>query len=152
MKNVFESWQKVQYTCIYMMKRNSCNNRHDIASRSIDIESHVFLGDTSVPKLQKLKVFKSKTHPGRIIFASIFTDITIWESAKVRAKCISQAEEKANYAARFSLGCCCFCCPGSKKTWTCNEDKPSYQFADGGWDNFALHMVNTQKHQRTLRV
>ena len=42
--------------------------------------------------------------PDRIIFASMFKDITIWESPNVRSKCLDQAEEVANCAARFKPG------------------------------------------------
>ena len=32
--------------------------------------------------------------------------------------------------------------PGSEKTWTSDEERPSCQFADGGWDDLALRMRN----------
>ena len=56
------------------MKSDNCQNRNDIAGQTIQIEWHVCLGDTSE--------FTSETgyapvgFPDRIIFASMFNDIT----------------------------------------------------------------------------
>ena len=77
----------------------------------------------------------------RIIFAVMFDYIT-WKSLKVQDQCPAQAKEGATYAASFRLCYWCFCGPGSEKTWTYNQDQPSYQFADGEWDNFALRLIS----------
>ena len=73
--------------------------------------------------------------PDRIISAGIFTDIANWESPQVQTKCLPQAKDVATCTARFRLGYWCFLGPGSEKTWTTNEERPSHQFADGEWDN-----------------
>ena len=96
-----------------------------------------------------LRVFQNRT-----MFASMFNDITSWDSSKVQAKCPAQAEV-AKYAARLKPGyrCFwsritqrptywCFCCPGSEQTWKYDEYRPPHQFADGGWDHLALRMTS----------
>ena len=70
------------------MKNDSCKNRNDTAGKSIDIAWHVCLGDTSVQVVQHLQLFMSYTghepehFPNRIIFASIFNDITNWKMSE----------------------------------------------------------------------
>ena len=54
----------------------------------------------------------------------------------------SLGKRKGSCAARFRSGYWCFCDPGSEKTWKDNEERPFQQFADGGWDNLALRMIN----------
>ena len=89
------------------MRSNSCKNTNDTASQSIDIESHVCLGDTSAQILQKFKSFMSETgheresFPDRIIFAS--NDKTVPDICPARAKGV------AAHAARFRRCCWCFC-------------------------------------------
>ena len=103
-----------------------------------------------------LKAFMSDTWhepeniPNRIIFASMFNDITNWERRKVQDECKAQAKEVATYEERLGLGYWCFCGSASEKTLTYHEERPSHQFADGGWDNLALRMINEffmSKHQ-----
>ena len=78
------------------------------------------LSDTSVQVLQMIKEcmwetgHAPKSVPVRIIFASIFHDITNWESQKVQDKSPAQAKEVATYAARFGPCYWCFCGPGSE--------------------------------------
>ena len=76
----------------------------------------------------------------RIIFESMFNDITNWESQKVLNKCIVQAKEVASYAARFRPGYRCFCGPGSDKHGNIMKNRPSHDFVDGDWDKLALQM------------
>ena len=72
-------------------KSNSCKNISDIAGHSIEIDWHACLGDTSVQIWQKLKAVMSEAahepehFPDRIIFASMFNDITSWESQRMQA-------------------------------------------------------------------
>ena len=71
------------------MKSNRCKNRNDTASQSIDTKWDVCPGVTSLKILPKLKVFMSGTKhepPDRIIFASMFNDITSWESSRYKQK------------------------------------------------------------------
>ena len=64
-----------------------CKNRN--ASQSIHLEWHVCPGDTSVRKLQMLEPFMLETghepecFQDKIIFASVFHDITNWEQTKL---------------------------------------------------------------------
>ena len=91
------------------LESNSCKNRNDFAGQSIGMEWHVCLGDTSVQLLHKLKVFMLETghepesFPDRIIVASMFNDVTNWESPQVQTPCLSQAEEVANYACKIQM-------------------------------------------------
>ena len=130
------------------MKSDICKNRDNTAGRSIDIQWHVCLGDTSVQLLHELQEFMSETGqapeslPDRIIFASMFIDITNWESQKVQNKCLAQATEVALTRQDSDLVIVCFCAPGSEKTWKCNEERPSHQFADGEWDKLCLRMTS----------
>ena len=99
--------------------------------QSLDIGWHLFPGDNSAQILQKLKVFMLETGhepdscPDRINLAGMFNNIANWESPKVQTECLAEAEEVANYAARFRYGYWCFCGPGSDKSWAYNEDRPS---------------------------
>ena len=122
-----------------VVKSNSCKNRNDVASQSIDIEWHVYLGDTFVQRLRGRDLRVSQT---RSFFVSMFNDITNMEKPKVQPKCPYHTEEVADCAARIRLGYWCFSGQGSEETLKYNEDRPSYQFADGGWDNLSLRMVN----------
>ena len=82
------------------MKTDNCKHRHDIARPSIDIEWHVCPRDTSV---QILKAFMSGTRhapenfPDRITFASVFTDITLWNAQQVQAL-MSSSSERSSYS------------------------------------------------------
>ena len=77
----------------------------------------------------------------RIIFASIFSDMTNWETRKVQDTCRAQAEKVATYAARCTRGYGCFCGPGSEKTRKEYRERPSHQFSDGEWDALALRII-----------
>ena len=46
-------------------------------------------------------------------------------------KCMS------TYGVKFRPGCWCSCCPGSEKTWTKQEERPSHQIADGEFARIA---------------
>ena len=133
-------------------KSNSCKNRHDTAVPSI--EMYVCPGDTSVQILQKLKIFTSEARrepellTNRIILASMFNDITSWESLAVQAKSFARAKESF-HAARFRPGYWCFCGPGSAKTRQHNEERPSHQPADSEWDKLdvmAIRELTICKH------
>ena len=50
---------------------------------------------------------------------------------------------------RFGPGDWCFCGPGSEKMLKYNEERPSYQFAKGGWDHLALRLT---KERRSVLV
>ena len=46
-------------------------------------------------------------------------------------KCMS------TYGVKLRLDCWCSCCPGSEKTWTKHEERPSHQIADGEYERIA---------------
>ena len=124
------------------MKSDKCKNRSDTAGETINIEWHVCPGDT---KVQIYNSFMETGHepesfPDRIIFASMFNDMTDYGSKKVQGKCL--AKEVATYAARFRLGYWCFCGPGSEQTWTHNESRPSSHSANGEWEKVASVMIS----------
>ena len=120
-----------------VMKWKRCKNRNDFAGQSIENEWHVHFADTSVQILQKLKTFMSETRhehelfSDRIIFASMFNDISSWENQGMQSKCQAEAKEVATYAARCGPDNCFFCGPRSDKTWTKNEYRPSHPCVDG---------------------
>ena len=58
-----------------------------------------------------------------------------------RFKTNVQLKRMATYATRLRPGFRCFCGPGSEKTWTLHEERPSHQFAEGEWDNLVLRMM-----------
>ena len=137
-------------------KSDHWKNRNDIAGQSIDIEWNVCPGDTSVENCKRYKGSRRRpgTHltvPDRIIFASMFIDITNWESQKVQHKCTAQANEVAIHAARFRPGYWYFCGPGSKKTWTHHEHRPSHQFADGESHKLALSDPRTYRQHLVFK-
>ena len=92
-------WQK--QSC----NSDNCKNRNDTVGQSIDIEWHVCPGGTSVHILHKLQGFMleighaHESFSERIIFASMFNEITNWESRKVQDKGLAQAREVLTYAA-----------------------------------------------------
>ena len=61
------------------MKSNKCKNRNDIGCKSIEIAWHVCFYSAKVS-------------------ASMFNEITVWESQEVQAECVAQAKEEAIYA------------------------------------------------------
>ena len=90
-----------------------------------------------------------ESFPDRIIFTSMFNDITDYGGKKVQGKCLDSANEVATCAARFRPGYWCFCGRGSEQTWKYNESRPTSHFADGGWDELASVMTSepiTSKH------
>ena len=107
----------------------------------IQIEWHVCPADTSLQILHKVQDFMSETEhvpesfPNRIIFTSMFDDITDCVSKKVHGHCLDSAKEVASFAARFKPGCWCFCGPGSDQTWKNNDARPAAQFAHGECDD-----------------
>ena len=105
---------------------------------------------TLVQILHKPQELMSETgHAPESFPARTMFNITDWESQKVQNKCPAQASEVATYAAKVQPDCRCLCGPGSEKTWTKNEDRPSYQFGDGEWVKLAPRMIGellTSKH------
>ena len=64
-------------------------------------------------------------------FASMFNDITQWESQTVQNKCPAQANEVATYAARFRLGYWCWSRGGKDLEYKEEQLPTSLQTVDG---------------------
>ena len=69
--------------------------------------------------------------------ASSFNTITNWESAQVQPECLAHVRLLVFLWSRIT------------KTWESFEERPCHQFADRGWDNLALRMVNWASHKQT---
>ena len=98
-----------------------------------------------IHKLRSENGHEPESFPDKIIFTSMFNDITDYG----RGKSLDSEKEVATYAARFSPGYGCFCGPGSGQTWKDNESRPAAQFAKGEWNKPALKMMSeltTSKH------
>ena len=67
-------------------------------------------GDTSLQILHKLRTSlpengcEPASFPDRIIFTSMFNDVTDYGSRKVQGKFLDSAKEVASYAGRFRPG------------------------------------------------
>ena len=83
--NASDNWEQKAGA---VLKSDSRKNRKDITGQTIDIEWHVRPGDTSVQIQHMLQEFMFETDheresfPDRIIFASMFNDITNWEKVR----------------------------------------------------------------------
>ena len=124
------------------LKSGSCKNRNYIAGQSIDIEWHVGLGDTFVHTLHRFQSihdgerahtceFPRQDHPPEHVQRHRQLGKS---SGANKMFTLPQAKDVATCTARFRPGYWCFLGPGSEKTWTTNEERPSHQFADGEWD------------------
>ena len=93
-------------------------------------ERNIFPRFTSLQVCNKVQEFMSKmsekpaTFTGRIIFMSMFNDIS-WRSKDNKEECESSAQLVSLYAKRFGAGQWSFLRPGSEKKWySISEDRP----------------------------
>ena len=73
----------------------------------------------------------------------------------MQAKSPALAKDIVVCASRFGLDDWCLCGPGSEKTWTSNEERPSHQLADGERDKLALRVIRefiTSKQPHSVQV
>ena len=86
-------------------------------------------------EVQELLLRLSETpekFPGRIIFMSMFNDIS-WASKDNKKECESNAQLVSLFARRFGAGHWSFLGPGSEKKWySISEKSPQ-----GEWDKMA---------------
>ena len=75
-------------------------------------------------------------------FREHVSDLTNWESLKIQFRWPFRAWDVRNNATRYGPEYLRFCGSASEKTCKHNEERSSYQFADGGWDNFKLRKAN----------
>ena len=80
--------------------------------------------------------------PDRIISASMFNDITRWESQKVQATCVVWAREKVVVQQDSDLVIGVSVIQDRKRPGKTVKSDHFHKFADGGWDNLALRMIN----------
>ena len=73
---------------------------------------------------------------GRIIFMSIFNDISLGSKDNEK-ECLANAKLVSLYAKRFGKGQWSFIGPGSEKKWSCISEDSS----QGVWDNMAERML-----------
>ena len=81
-KSASDDWKKEEH----VMKR-----------QSKEIVGHVCPGDTPLQVQQSIRVgtqHKPETFPDKIIFPSMFNDITSWESPTIQTQCLTQAVKK----------------------------------------------------------
>ena len=80
-------------------------------------------------------VTKSETFTGRILFMSMFNDISC-DRYDNKVECLKNAEFVKTFAKRFGIGQWFFIGPGSEKKWYPSENSPH-----GAWDHVAEDML-----------
>ena len=113
-----------------------------IDGEPVEFEWNIFPRFTTSQLCNKVQEFMSKMsiqpedYTGRIIFMSMFNDISWW-SKDNEQECELSAQLVSIYARRFSAGQWSFLGPGSEKKWySTHEYKP-----EGEWDRVAEQMM-----------
>ena len=113
-----------------------------IDGEPMEFEWNIFPGFTTLQLCNKVQEFMSKMNEkpeeftGRIIFMSIFNDIS-WDLKNNEQECELSANLVSIFAKRFSPGRWSFFGPGSEKKWYSTHDiKPQ-----GEWDRIAEQMM-----------
>ena len=102
----------------------------------MEFEWNIFPGFTTLQLSHKVQELEKFT--GRIIFMSMFNDIT-WRSKDNKKECESNAQLVSLFARRFGAGQWSFLGLGSEKKWySIGEDSPQ-----GEWDKIAEIMMLT---------
>ena len=112
-----------------------------IDGESMEFECNIFQGFTTLQLCNKIQELRSRlsvqpeNFTGRIIFMSMFNDISWW--SKDNEKCELSAKLVSICAKRFSSGRWSFLGPGSNKKWFfVHESKPQKD-----WDRVAELMM-----------
>ena len=85
----------------------------------------------------------SKNSCRKIIFASMFNDITSWESHSYQAKCRAPDRKSSYLRSKIQTWLLVFLWSKIRKTVEIPRKKrPHHMFAGGGWDILALRMIN----------
>ena len=115
-----------------------------IDGKPMEFEWNIFPGFTTVQLCHKVQELPSRVSvepekfAGRIIFMSMFNDISWWSKDK-KKECESNAQLVSLYAKRLGAGQWSFLGPGSEKKWcSISEDIPQ-----GEWDRIAEQMMLT---------
>ena len=115
-----------------------------VFSTGPDIKWHVCPGDTWVPTLHKLQGFMSKTRhaPESLPRQDLREHVQRHQLGKseVAKQLCNSSEWSSLLRSKLPTWLLCFCGPGSEKTWTQNEERPSRQLAGGEWNKLAVRM------------
>ena len=105
-----------------------------------ELEWNIFPGFTTLQLCDKINDLLSElgqtpqTCTGRILFMSMFNDISVTKGNK--DECLANAGVVKVLARRFGVGQWSFIGPGSEKKWYSAENSPQ-----GAWDNIAEEML-----------
>ena len=106
-----------------------------------EFEWNIFAGFTTLQLCDKISNLLSslgqspETFTGRILFMSIFNDISC-DRYDNKDECLKNAEFVKTFAKRFGIGQWSFIGPGSEKKWYPSENSPQ-----GAWDHVAEEML-----------
>ena len=110
----------------------------------MEFKRNIFPGFTTLQRCHKVQELLSRlsvqpeNFTGRIIFMSMFTDIS-WDLKTIKKECESNAQLVSLSAKRFGAGQWSFLRLGSEKKWySLREDSPQ-----GEWDRIAEQMMFT---------
>ena len=112
-----------------------------INGESTEFEWNIFPGFTTLQFCDKINDLLSSlgqtpaTFTGRILFMSMFNDITCGRKDN-KDECLINADYVKVFARRFGIGQWSFIGPGSEKKWYSSENSPQ-----GAWDNIAEQML-----------
>ena len=112
-----------------------------INGESTEFEWNIFPGFTTLQLCDKISHLlsylgqTSETFTGRILFMSMFNDISCDRNDN-KDECLKNADYVKTFAGRFGIGKWSFIGPGSEKKWYSSENSPP-----GAWDNIAEQML-----------
>ena len=133
-----EAWKKrIQG----VMSEKSYRDYDGINGEPTEFEWNIFPGFTTLQLCGKINDLlsdlgqKPETFTGRIIFMSMFNDISCDRKGN-KDECLANAGVVKVLARRFGVGQWSFIGPGSEKKWYSAENSPQ-----GAWDNIAEEML-----------
>ena len=116
---------------------------HDgINGEPTEFKWNIFPGSTTLQLCGKVKDLlsrlgeKSETFTGRILFMSMFNDISC-DGKGNQEECVANAEVVSIFAKKFGLGQWSFIGPGSEKKWYSMEENSPQEI----WDHIADKML-----------
>ena len=113
----------------------------DIKGEPAEFEWNIFPGFTTLQLCDRINDLLGslgqtpETFTGRILFMSMFNDITC-EGKDNRQQCLRDADYVKTFAKRFGIGQWSFIGPGTEKKWYPSENNPQ-----GEWDRIAEDML-----------
>ena len=112
-----------------------------INGESTEFEWNIFPGFTTLQLCDEISDLlrylgqTSETFTGRILFMSMFNDISC-DGNDNKDECLKNANIVKTFAGRLGIGQWSFIGPGSEKKWYSSENSPQ-----GAWDNIAEQML-----------